>query len=150
MTSMMPFSNVIHPNFIHPDVTDLTGKLGTLLLGYLFLQTTVNSNLSSLNNDPWNKIVREQVQKFSDPILDLDTAYELMEVKQKNKCRSCSNEFTIESRPIIIKKQVHRTFLGISSLEVKFEWICRFCTHDDQKFLDKIATMVREEEENTD
>ena len=84
--------------------------------------------------------------KINDPVFDLDSAYETME-KQDNKCKICRSDFTVENAPSVVKQMKEYHFLGMHTMEVKFNWICSYCSSPEIKLEDMIADLVKMEEQ---
>lgn len=99
-------------SIIEPTYLQSFAQLGVYAQIHLTLQTVLHTNFSQLSstNSQWNRLVRTQVYRISDPQLDLDAAYELME-KQRHLCKHCSSELTLERHPTISKTAKHYYFL---------------------------------------
>ena len=130
----------------YSNVSDTIGQLGNALFNYISLQTALSIDWFSLKSDEWHQIVKNQVYKINELIFDEHDAYTLMD-KQNNKCRRCSSDFSLDNRPLVTKEVKVHHFLGMDSTEVKFHWICSFCSDANEKLEDKIAHLVKEEEE---
>lgn len=128
-----------------PSYIETFAELGVLLQFYVSFQTLLQSNLSLLQPDKWHFIVKNQVYKINDPQLDTFAAYNLME-KQYDQCAVCSSYLNLKDPPSIVAKSKTYSFLGMKHIDTSYKWVCSKCTDRNQHIQNKIAELVREEE----
>jgi hypothetical protein len=128
-------------------VSQTIAQLGVMLSFYTSLKTLLETDWSVFHSDHWYEHVKQQVNKFNDPSLDIDAAYKLFD-KQYERCADCLSDFTPYNIPTIVPKKKRYSFLGMNSTVVTYKWSCPSCCIDrDMNLENKIAKLVEEEEE---
>jgi len=131
---------------LQPTNAQTFAQLGVLIQAYLVFTDLIGIDLSLLKSDEWHTIVKCQVEKLGDPCLDVSAAYDLLET-QHYRCSQCLSDLTVANRPSIRKKTKTYCFLGMNSQKTSYKWICKYCTDRENDLENKIAQLIKEEEE---
>jgi len=136
----------------YPSYPETFAQLGVMLQAYLSIPILL-SGLAPSQNSEWNRLVRTEVYRINDPLLDLQDAYDLMD-KQKDKCKSCNADLMLDRIPTLHRDVKTHTFFCCKSNEIRFSWYCSDCipnTKKESESLDnKISRMVSDEFNDAD
>ncbi len=108
----------------------LVAQIGVMLQHYLTIRTLLMIDWKTLDIDGWHRKVKSEVEKLSDPLIDIYTAYEILENIQKYKCRRCNADLTFDKNPTLDRKDRNIKFLGMNSVRTEFDWNCEMCSQD--------------------
>lgn len=102
-------------------------QLGPILQAYFTFKTLISIDWKTFGTIDWHSYVQNQVKIINDSSFDIDKAYELLEDKQKFKCKKCNADLTMDREPVVQKTQRHVEFFNMHTVDKRFSWICKTC-----------------------